>query len=127
MTDILQYDPPRRWAAAARVGDLLYLAGETGTDPATGEIVPGGVEAQTEQVIANIRATLAHFGADLDDVFKLTVFLTDIADLPAVGTVRARHFTTPLPSSAVQVVALASPQMRVEIEVIAAVPRNRAG
>lgn len=121
MTEILQYDPQRRWAAAARVGDLLYLAGETATDPATGRIVPGDVEAQTEQVIANIRTTLAHFGADLGDVFKLTVFLTDISDLPAVGSVRARHFPTPLPSSAIQVVALASPDMLVEIEAIARV------
>lgn len=122
MTEILQYDPQRRWAAAARVGDLLYLAGETGLDPATGDIVGGGVEAQTEQVISNIRATLAHFGADLGDVFKLTVFLTDITDLPAVSAVRARHFPAPLPSSALQVVALASPKMCVEIEVIARVP-----
>jgi 2-iminobutanoate/2-iminopropanoate deaminase len=124
LTEILQYDPQRRWAAAARVGDLLYLAGETGMDPATGEIVAGGVEAQTEQVITNIEATLAHFGADLGDVFKLTVYLTDIADLPVVGAVRARHFTTPLPSTAVQVVALASPDMRVEIEAIARVPAD---
>jgi 2-iminobutanoate/2-iminopropanoate deaminase len=123
--EILQYDPPRRWAAAARIGDLLYLAGETGMDPATGTIVAGGVESQTEQAIANIRSTLAHFGADLTDVFKLTVFLTDIADLPTVGSVRARHFTTPLPSSAIQVVALASPEMRVEIEAIARVPSER--
>jgi len=121
-TEILQYDPQRRWAAAARVGDLLYLAGETGTDPATGGIVPGGVEAQTEQAIANIRSTLAHFGADPSDVFKLTVYLTDIADLPAVGAIRARHFPTPLPSTAVQVSALASPEMRVEIEAIARLP-----
>ncbi len=122
MTEILQYDPPRRWAAAARIGDLLYLAGETGTDPETMAIVPGGVEAQTEQIIVNIRTTLARFGADLGDVFKLTVFLTDMADLPAVGAIRARHFTTPLPSSAIGVVALASPEMRVEIEAIARIP-----
>lgn len=128
MAEILQYDPPRRWAAAARVGDLLYLAGETGMDPVTMEIVPGGVEAQTEQAIANIRATLARVGADLGDVFKLTVFLTDIADLPSVGAIRARHFTTALPSSAVQVVALAAPEMLVEIEAIALISfRSHAG
>ena len=128
MAEILQYDPPRRWAAAARVGDLLYLAGETGTDPVTMRTVPGGVEAQTEQIIANIRTTLARAGADLGDVFKLTVFLTDIADLPAVSAVRARHFTTPLPSSAVQVVALAAPDLLVEIEAIAQVSfRSHAG
>ena len=62
MTEILQYTPARRWAAASRVGDLLYLAGETGTDPETMQVVDGGIEAQTEQVFANIRSpgTLAN-------------------------------------------------------------------
>ena len=122
MTEILQYDPQRRWAAAARVGDILYLAGETGTDPLTMQVVDGGIEAQTEQVFANIRSTLAHFGADLTDVIKVTIFLTDMADLDAFSAIRARSFATPLPSSALQVVALASPDMRVEVEVVAVVP-----
>ena len=116
MTEILQYDPQRRWAAAARVGDLLYLAGETGIDPLTMRVVDGG-QAQTEQVFANIRSTLAHFGADLTDVIKVTIFLTDMADLDAFSAIRARSFATPRPSSAIQVVALASPDMRVEVEV----------
>ena len=122
MTEILQYDPQRRWAAAARVGDLLYLAGETGLDPATMRVVEGGIDAQTEQVFANIRRTLAHFGADLTNVIKITVFLTDMADLDAFSAIRARSFATPLPSSAIQVVALASPDMRIEVEAIAVIP-----
>ena len=56
------------------------------------------------------------------DVIKITVFLTDMADLPAVGAIRARHLPRPVPSSAVQVVPLASPDMRIEIEVIALLP-----
>ena len=127
MTEILQYSPARRWAAASRVGDLLYLAGETGTDPETMQVVDGGIEAQTEQVFANIRSTLAHFGADLTDVIKVTIFLTDMADLDAMSAVRARHLLTPVPSSAIGVVALASPAMRVEIEVIAVVPSGARG
>jgi 2-iminobutanoate/2-iminopropanoate deaminase len=122
MSEILQYDPPRRWAAASRVGHVVYLAGETGTDPATMQVVEGGIEAQTEQVFTNIRTTLAHFGADLGDIIKITVFLTDMADLAPVGAIRARHLPRPVPSSAIGVVALASPDMRVEIEVIAEVP-----
>lgn len=122
MTEILQYSPARRWAAASRVGDLLYLAGETGTDPETMQVVDGGIDAQTEQVFANIRSTLAHFGASLADVIKVTIFLTDMADLEAVSAIRSRQFPTPLPSSAIGVVALASPAMRVEIEVIAVIP-----
>jgi len=126
MVEILQYDPQRRWAAAARVGDVLYLAGETATDPTSLTTVPGGIEAQTEQVFANIRATLAHFGADLGDVIKVTVYLTDIADLPAVSAIRARRFPAPVPSTAVQVIALASPDMLIEIEAIAHVPAGAA-
>ena len=121
-TEILQYDPARRWAAATRVGRLVYLAGETATDPTTLAIVPGGIEAQAEQVFTNIATTLAHFGADLRDVIKVTIFLRDMADLAAVGAIRAKHFPTPVPSSAIEVGALASPEMLVEIETIALIP-----
>jgi 2-iminobutanoate/2-iminopropanoate deaminase len=124
MAEILQYDPPRRWAAATRAGDLVYLAGETAIDPATLAVVDGDVAAQTEQVVRNIRATLARLGADLGVVIKLTVYLTDIADLPAVSQVRSSHFPIPVPSTAVQVIALASPDMRVEIEAIAMLPAD---
>jgi 2-iminobutanoate/2-iminopropanoate deaminase len=126
MAEIRQFDPPRRYAAASRVGNVLYLAGETATDPITMATVPGGVEAQTEQVIANIRATLAHYGADLSDVFKLTLFLTDMSDLPAVSAIRSKHFPVPVPSSAIQVVALAAPDLCVEIEAIALIPSREA-
>jgi len=126
LAEILQYDPQRRWAAAARVGDVLFLAGETATDAETMTTVPGGIEAQAEQVFANIRATLAHFGADLSDVIKVTVYLTDIADLPAVSAIRARQLPTPVPSTAVGVIALASPDMLIEIEAIAHVPAGAA-
>ena len=121
--EILDYDPPRRWAAGARVaGDILLLAGETGIDPVTMAVVEGGVEAQAEQALANIRTTLERFGADLSHVVKLTVFLTDIADLAAVSGVRARHLPRTVPSSTVAVKALAHPELRVEIEAVAVAP-----
>ena len=122
VSEILQYDPERRWAAATRVGRLVYLAGETATDPVSLAIVPGGIEVQTEQVFTNIQTTLARLGADLTDVIKITMFLTDMADLPAVSAIRSRHFPRPVPSSAIQVGALASPEMRIEIEAIALLP-----
>lgn len=124
MPEFLDYDPPRRWAAAARVGDLLFLAGETGVDPVTMETAPGGIEAQTEQAIANIATTLAHFGATLGDVVKMTTYLTDINDLAAVGGVKGRHFPRTVPSATVAVAALAREDMTVEIEVIAVVPNT---
>ena len=123
--ETLDYEPPRRWAAGTRVGDLLFLAGETGTDPATMAVVPGGVERQTERAMANIAATLARFGSDLEHIVRLTVFLTDITDLPAVSAARASILGRTVPSSTVAVAALAHPEMRVEIEAIAVVPGDR--
>ena len=122
MVEILDYEPPRRWAAASRVGNLVFLAGETGVDPATMKAVPGGIEPQTEQACLNMKATLARFGLDLSHVVKLTVFMTDISMLPASGAARARHFPRTLPSSAIGVKALAIPELLIEIEGIAVIP-----
>jgi 2-aminomuconate deaminase len=124
VAEIFQYDPPRRWAAASRVGRFLYLAGETATDPVTMAIVPGGIEAQTEQVFTNIRTTLGKVGADLHDIIKITVFMVDMADLPAFSAIRSKYLATPVPSSAIQVGALATPEMRIEIEAIALIPAS---
>jgi 2-iminobutanoate/2-iminopropanoate deaminase len=117
--EILDYEPPRRWAAASVVGGLVFTAGETGTDPATGQTTPGGVEAQTEQALRNLGATLGRLGLGLADVARMTVYLTDISDLPIVSAVRARHLPRPIPSSTVQVSALARPDLVVEIDAIA--------
>ncbi len=120
--DVLDYDPPRRWAAASVAGGFVFLAGETGTDPVTLETAPGGIEAQTEQAMRNIEATLARLGLGMDALVRLTVYLTDIADLPRVGAVRARHLPRTLPSTTVQVCALAREDLLVEIEAVAVAP-----
>ncbi|MFN8518561.1 MAG: RidA family protein [Chloroflexota bacterium] len=117
--DVLDYEPPRRWAAASVAGGFVFLAGETGTDPVTLETAPGGVEAQTEQAFRNMEATLARLGLGLDSIVRLTVYLTDIADLPRVGATRARHLRRTLPSTTVQVSALARDDLLVEIDAIA--------
>jgi 2-iminobutanoate/2-iminopropanoate deaminase len=122
MVEILDYEPPRRWAAASRVGNVIYLAGETGVDPDTIEAVPGGIEEQTEQACRNMATTLARFGLDLSHVVKLTMFLTDISMLPASGAARSRHFPRTLPSSAIGVKELAIPELLIEIEGIAVIP-----
>jgi 2-iminobutanoate/2-iminopropanoate deaminase len=124
--EILDYDPPRRWAAASRVGNIVYLAGETGVDPDTMQAVPGGIEAQTEQACRNMATTLARFGMDLSHVVKLTMFMTDISMLPASGAARARHFPRTLPSSAIGVRELAHPDLLIEIEGIAVIPDQSA-
>ncbi len=117
--DVLDYDPPRRWAAASVAGGFVFLAGETGTDPVTLETAPGGIEAQTEQAMRNIEATLARLGLGTDAIVRLTMYLTDIADLPRASATRARFVPRALPSTTVQVAALAREDLLVEIDAVA--------
>jgi 2-iminobutanoate/2-iminopropanoate deaminase len=107
---------------AVRVGDLLFCAGQIPIDPATGQIVPGGIKAQTERVIENIKAILEHEKLTLAEVVKTTVFLTRLSDFGAMNEVYGRWFTGDFPArSTVQVAALPR-GADVEIEVIAHYP-----
>jgi len=95
------------YSPAVRAGDWLVLAGQVGLDPASGRLVDGGVEAQARQVLANISAVLADCGAQLTDVAKTTVFVTDIAQFATVNAVYADAFGDHRPArSTVQVAAL---------------------
>lgn len=105
-----------------RIGDTLYTAGQVGVDPATGQ-APEGVTAQTRQCLHNLRAVLALAGADLGDVVKTTVFLTDMADFAAFNAAYREFFPSDPPArSTVGVAALARPQLVVEIEAVAVAP-----
>lgn len=107
------------YSPGVKLGDMLYLSGQLGLDPATGTL-PEGVEAQTEQSLKNIENLLAEAGATMANVVKTTVFLADIADFARVNEVYAKHFEAPFPArSAVQVAAIPAGGL-VEIEVIAA-------
>ena len=104
---------------------LIYISGQVPIDP-TGNIVGAGGDfrAQAEQVYANIGAALEAAGADFSHLVKLTVFLTDVANLPVLRAVRDKYVNTNQPpaSSAFQVVALFMPELMVEIEAVAIVP-----
>lgn len=107
------------YSPGVKLGDMLYLSGQLGLDPATGTL-PEGVEAQAEQSLRNIENLLAEAGATMANVVKTTVFLADIADFARVNEVYAKHFEAPFPArSAVQVAAIPAGGL-VEIEVIAA-------
>ncbi len=107
------------YSPGVKLGDMLYLSGQLGLDPATGTL-PEGVEAQAEQSLKNIENLLAEAGATMANVVKTTVFLADIADFARVNEVYAKHFEAPFPArSAVQVAAIPAGGL-VEIEVIAA-------
>jgi len=104
---------------AVRVGDLLFCAGQIPLDPATGNLVPGDIKAQTERVLLNIKAILDDQNLTFTNVVKSTVFLTNLADFAAMNEVYAKYFTADFPArSTIQVAAL--PRVaNVEIEVIA--------
>src|SRR5437763_16449 len=70
---------------AVRVGNILYLSGKIGTDPATGQLVPGGIGPETRQALENIRQTLEANGSSMDRVFKCSVFLADMKEWPAMN------------------------------------------
>ena len=107
------------YSQAVRAGGFLFLSGQIPLDPATGEVVEGGIAAETERVMENIAAVLAAAGLGFDDVVKSTIFLTDLADFGVVNGIYGSRFTAAPPArSTVQVAALPR-GVRVEIEVVA--------
>ncbi|MFI5228918.1 MAG: Rid family detoxifying hydrolase [Gemmatimonadales bacterium] len=103
-------------------GGVLYTAGQIAIDPATGQVVIGGVAAQTERVMANLAAVLAAAGATWANVVKTTVYLHDMNDFPVVNEVYGRALGEARPArSTVQVSALPRGVL-VEIDAVAAMP-----
>lgn len=108
------------YSAVAETAGLVFLSGQVGLDPRTGERAPDDVEAQAHQVMSNIGAVLGDVGLDYDDIVKTTIFLADIDDYAKVNEVYASYFDGDYPArSAVQAGALPSAFL-VEIEVVAA-------
>ena len=100
-------------------GDLVYTAGQIPLDPATGQLVAGGIEDQTRQVLKNLQAILDAVGCSLADVVKTTVFIMDMADFKAMNGVYAEFFPESPPArSTVQVAGLPL-GARIEIEAVA--------
>ena len=112
--------PVGPYSQAVRVGDLLFVAGEKGIDPATNKIVPGGIEEETRQTLENIKAILEAGGASMANVVRSVVYMTDMAEFGKMNAIYADYFTSDPPGrSCVQVVALPA-GAHVEIEVTAA-------
>lgn len=107
------------YSHAVAAGDLVYLSGQTPIDPRTGQLVTGGVDAQTGQCFDNLFAVLAAAGLTPDDVVKVNVFLTDMGDFAAMNAVYAQRFAAPYPARSTVAVAGLPLGARVEIEMIA--------
>ena len=104
-------------------GDTVYTSGQIGMDPETGEVVEGGIRAETRRTMENVAAVLEAAGSSLDDAIKATVFLTDMDDFAAFNEVYAEYVSEPRPArSAVEVSGLAR-DIAVEVEMVAALER----
>jgi 2-iminobutanoate/2-iminopropanoate deaminase len=109
------------YSQAVRAGNLVFLSGQLGLDPESGTLAEG-IEAQTRQVLANMRAVLEASGSNFDQIVKTTIFLSDMGNFATVNAIYAEAFSGMPPArSTVEVAALPLGGL-VEIEAIALVP-----
>ncbi|HYI67730.1 MAG TPA: Rid family detoxifying hydrolase [Candidatus Limnocylindrales bacterium] len=125
MREVISTDgaPPAAgpYSQAIRAGDFVFTAGQLGIDPTTGEFAADDVAGQAERALANLEAILVAAGSGLDRLVKVTVFLADIGDWPAVNEVYARRIPEPFPARSAFAVKDLPKAARVEIEGVATV------
>lgn len=116
------------YSQGVRAGNTVYLSGQLGLDPATGNLLEG-VEAQAHQVFKNLRAVVQAADGELDDVVKLTMLMADLADFAKVNEIMATYFKAPYPARATYQVAALPRGARIEVEGIAELspPANAIG
>jgi reactive intermediate/imine deaminase len=107
------------FSPAIQAGDTLYLSGHLGRDPVTTKIVPGGIEAETRQTLANIGAVLREAGMDYADVVSVTAFIVDFKDFDLYNKVYREFFPKDPPARATVGVAALNQGGRVELQMIA--------
>jgi 2-iminobutanoate/2-iminopropanoate deaminase len=107
------------YSQGIEVDGFVFCSGQIGLDPATGELVSGGVEAQAERALRNLGAVLDAAGLTMADVVKTTLFLADIGDFAAVNAVYARHMPDPPPARSTFAVGALPKGGLVEVEAIA--------
>jgi 2-iminobutanoate/2-iminopropanoate deaminase len=107
------------YSQAIRAGDLVFTAGQLGLDPVSGELVGNDVTVQAEQALANLAAILEEAGSGMDRLVKVTVFLAEIGDWPAVNEIYSRLVPEPFPARSAFAVKDLPKGARVEIEAVA--------
>jgi reactive intermediate/imine deaminase len=118
-TDPDPYEP-FRLAQGYRIGDVLLVSGQAAIDEHGQVIGAGDFDAQAEQVFRNLQRVLEAGGSSLENVVKVTIYLTDMSNFPKIVELRGKWFTPPYPADTiVQVGALALPELEIEIEAIA--------
>lgn len=112
------------YSPAVRVGDLLFVSAQTGIDPATGAVPPGGVGAECRQALRNLERVLTAAGTTLRSLARTTLFYTDLDHLPAINQAYAEVFPADPPARSAALVGLAGGR-RISIDAIAAVSGGR--
>ena len=119
-----QPDPfePFLISQAYRVGDLVMTSGQAAIDLNGALVGVGDFDAQAEQVFANLAAVLEAAGSSMEQIIKVTIYLTDMSNFPKIVALREKHFTAPYPADTiVEVRSLALPELEIEIEATALV------
>ena len=107
------------YSQAIKVGEMVFISGQIPLEPGTMNIVDEDIRAQTHRVFNNLAAIVREGGGNLDDVVKLTVFLTDLSHFAVVNEVMAEHFNPPYPARAAVGVAALPKGVPIEIDAIA--------
>lgn len=107
------------YSIAIQTDQMVYTSGQIGIDPATGEVVPGGIEVETRQVLTNLTRVLEAAGSGLGYVVKTTVFLRDMGDFAKMNAIYAEFFAANPPARSTVAVAALPKGVAVEIEAIA--------
>ena len=108
------------YSQAVRVGDTIYLSGQTPLDPATGELVDGDIAAQTRRVFENLKAVCEAAGTSFAQIARVGIYLTDLNNFAAVNGVMKEYFSEPYPARSTIGVAALPRNAQVEIDVIVA-------
>lgn len=109
------------YSQAIRTGNAVYLSGQIGLDPGSGQLVKGGIEAEARRVFENLKAVAEASGKGLGDVVKLTIYLTDLAHFTKVNEIMAGYFQEPYPARATVGVASLPRGAQVEVDAVMAV------
>lgn len=106
------------YSQAVRVGDTVWMSGQIPLDPATGQLVEGGFEAQVNRAFSNLKAVAEAAGGSLADCVKLTLFLTDLAQFPKVNEIMQQYFAQPYPARSTIGVASLPRGAQFEVEAV---------
>jgi len=106
------------YSQAVRAGGVVYLSGQIALDPATGQLVDGGIEAQAHRAFQNLKAVCEAAGGTLDQCVKLTLFLTDLSKFPVVNEIMQQYFAAPFPARSTVGVASLPRGAQFEVEAI---------